>query len=412
MAGRFICSYAHCDKSFSDLTKFKEHNRTHQSLKPFHCRYGRCTQTSSKKGNLRRHIRQVHKNVPAEDADQYIEEDQQTLEVEQAIYAAQFCTRNKRLPNSSPLDVTPPLPGELLQLAGSNSSNSFGDFDSDFDSSNDITNDLNAFTTTLFISREEEEEEEGDEAESETSVPLSATLSTFTTIYISSSGRYLCPFPGGCSSGFYDVSHLKIHYRVHTSLLPYRCIFSPADCKFVSTRKGNVVRHIRARHLLDQQQQASGSSQRATLLDPFDFVKTRTAWIKWEDGLFERAEILPVAEHQKLQKRQQQKSSKKKSSKSSSSAQRELLSGTQNNSHHHYNNHNNHHNHHNNHHNNLPQSSAQSLLFMQSLASASSAANSVNSHRPSGSMGKRKLPPVETEVEGLNCDWSSFFSQI
>lgn len=394
--GRFSCPYTNCDKSFDDLTKFKEHNRSHQSLKPFHCRYGRCSATSSKKGNLRRHIRQVHKSVRPVDADQYIEEDRETLKAEEEIFAAQFCTRKRTWnqqssPGNGGTNSTAAISNglDLQQILVNHGDSSF-DSSSDFDSSDVLTLAAELCITALPGVNAASSSSSSSTAKGESEIlPASATAAQFSTILRTAGGQYLCPFAGGCTSAFYDVSHLKIHYRVHTALLPYRCTWpelataaAAVSCRFESTRKGNVVRHIRARHLIEPGQRQLSS------VDPFDYVSTRTAWIKWEDAMFERATVLSITEfqqqqQQQLQQQQQQQHqqqmmmmSKKKSSSSSGVAQQQHSRNVH---------------------------SSKSPYFTQQ-ASTSSSMNGRN-HRSSE---KRKQT---AEAGSINIDWSSLFSQ-
>ncbi|KAH9409156.1 hypothetical protein TYRP_011437 [Tyrophagus putrescentiae] len=308
--GRFSCPYTNCDKSFDDLTKFKEHNRSHQSLKPFHCRYGRCSATSSKKGNLRRHIRQVHKSVRPVDADQYIEEDRETLKAEEEIFrgaSSSSSPGNGGTNSSTAAAISNGL--DLQQILVNHGDSSF-DSSSDFDSSDVLTLAAELCITALPGVNAASSSSSSSTAKGESEIlPASATAAQFSTILRTAGGQYLCPFAGGCTSAFYDVSHLKIHYRVHTALLPYRCTWPElatsaaavsSSCRFESTRKGNVVRHIRARHLIEPGQRQLSS------VDPFDYVSTRTAWIKWEDAMFERATVLSITEFQQQQQQQLQ----------------------------------------------------------------------------------------------------------
>src|SRR5699024_3613416 len=163
------------------------------------CRYGRCSATSAKKGNLRRHIRQVHKTVRPVDADLYIEEDQQILQAEDKIYATQFCTRKRWNALSGGGSLSNAV--ELLQFFGSagDSSTALSDFDSsDFDSSDVLSTELN-ITNTPFPNTNASSSSSSAATSTSSpktdsgaiSIPPAAISNQFSTIFRTTSGHYL-----------------------------------------------------------------------------------------------------------------------------------------------------------------------------------------------------------------------------
>lgn len=112
---------------------------------------------------------------------------------------------------------------------------------------------------------------------------ITPTLPPFSVIYQTSSGHYICPF-NGCSQQATNFHQLKVHYRVHcgNDYRPFRCTYPDPHCRYAANRRETVIGHIQRNHL-----SAPGSSGL-----PSDYVKVRTDWLKMEDDLFAKAEIL------------------------------------------------------------------------------------------------------------------------
>ena len=59
---RFICSIESCGKHFSSRFNLKRHQLSHQSIKPFYCRFDKsyCSYASNDQSNVLRHIQKSH----------------------------------------------------------------------------------------------------------------------------------------------------------------------------------------------------------------------------------------------------------------------------------------------------------------------------------------------------------------
>ena len=57
---RIACTSEGCDKTFTKHYNMRIHLRSHQGLKPYHCRWPGCTYASSDRSHTFRHIRQIH----------------------------------------------------------------------------------------------------------------------------------------------------------------------------------------------------------------------------------------------------------------------------------------------------------------------------------------------------------------
>ena len=62
---KFICTVSGCGKQFDRNFVLKRHQRIHENIKPFRCRWPDCSYASSERSHTIRHIQRIHLSVKA-----------------------------------------------------------------------------------------------------------------------------------------------------------------------------------------------------------------------------------------------------------------------------------------------------------------------------------------------------------
>lgn len=230
------CPVEGCGKLLRHLGDLRVHYRTHTRKKPYECTFPSCNQTCADLSNVYTHIRKAHKQqLPKE----YVKVRKEILDEEAKQLGIKEIFTGK-------------VSGEGMS-----------------------------------------EKDESDAA------VTTSTFPSFTTIHRTSTGHLICPF-SECAHQSKSMYKLKRHYRLHCDrkYKPYRCVFPGDSCRYASSDKTDVEKHIRVKHfhvpvsIRKWNETAKDDDERYE----FDFIETRTDWLEMEDTLFSSARIVSPPE--------------------------------------------------------------------------------------------------------------------